>query len=84
MDPTNLVGILAGTPPANQAAVLRTALADRWQAQLETRLDFWAQDVLAQVRASSDIASAVQAVAPLLAAAVWISPEWPDAGAADE
>ncbi|HNT77347.1 MAG TPA: hypothetical protein PKH77_20225 [Anaerolineae bacterium] len=80
MDAAHLVGILAGTPPANQAAVLRAALADRWQAQLEIRLDFWAQDVLAQVRASSDIASAVQAVAPLLDADVWISPEWPDAG----
>jgi hypothetical protein len=63
-----------------QSGVLRAALATVWQAQLEIRLDFWAQDVLAQVRASSDIASAVQAVAPLLDADVWISPEWPDAG----
>jgi len=80
MDAASLVGILAGTPLEHQAAVLRAALAERWQAQLDTRLDFWTQDLLAQVRASSDLAHAVQAVAPLLHANVWISPEWPDAG----
>ncbi|HNT75819.1 MAG TPA: hypothetical protein PKH77_12460 [Anaerolineae bacterium] len=84
--PKSLAAQLAATPAEQQAQVLRTALAARWQPQLAAHLDYWARLGLARLRAARQARQRqpLAVSAPLRAATVWITPVWPGDSAPEE